>query len=234
MESRKLKFIFLFFQHLGYCHFNSCDKIINKNIERFMFFCCFFQSLILTTIVSITIHYSKHIFITHGIISIATDILQWMFPVITLYMIFFESIRTRNYKFQFWKRVAYIDSCFLGTSPKLHQRTINLYIFKFFALVTATIAIDVYLFIVVKSLPNWRNHILVTFYIYAMCRFQLLFCVLFVMTLECRFKMLSYRLKEVQSLTSRNRINVVRSCKKASATMWLCVQDINQSFGDGI
>lgn len=199
-----------------------------------MFICSFFQFIILSTIVSITIYYSKQIFITHGMISIATDILQWMFPVISLYVIFFESIQTRNIKFQFWKRIEYIDKCYLGTSRKLQRRLINIYIFQCFALVMATASIDLYLFIAIKSIPNWRNHILVTMYIYAMCRLELLFCVLFVITLEYRFKMLTHRLKEIQSTTtSRNRINMVRCCKKASETMWLCVQDINQSFGTG-
>lgn len=196
-----------------------------------MLICSCFQIIILSAIVSITIYYSKQIFITQGLISIATDILQWMFPVISLYVIFFESIQTRNIKFQFWKRIEYIDRCFLGTSQKLQQRSINIYILECFALVTATASIDLYLFIAVKSMPNWRNHILVTMYIYAMCRLELLFCVLFVITLEYRFKMLTHRLKEIQSTTSRNRINMVRCCKKASETMWLCVQDINQSFG---
>lgn len=231
MESRKIKFVFSFFQSCGFCHFNSYDKTINKKTEQYMFICCFFQFLILSTIISVTIYYSKVIFITHGIISIATDILQWMFPVISLYLIFFESIRTRNVKFQFWKRVEDIDKCFLGTSAKLQQRLINIYIFKAITLVTATMVVNVYLFIAVQALENWRNHMLATIYIYSMCRFQLLLCVLFVMTLECRIKMLSYRLKEVQSKTSRNRINLVRCCKKASETMWLCVQDINKSFG---
>lgn len=196
-----------------------------------MFICSFFQCIILSTIVTISIYYSKQIFITHGMISIATDILQWMFPVISLYVIFFESIRTRNIKFQFWRRIEHIDKCFLGTSPKLQQQSINIYIFECFALLMATAIIDLYLFIIVKSLPNWRNHILITVYIYSMCRLELLFCVLFIITLEYRMKMLQHRLKEIQSKTSRNRINVVRCCKKATELMWLCVQDINQSFG---
>lgn len=196
-----------------------------------MFICSFFQFIIFSATVLITIYFSKQIFITHGMISIATDILQWMFPVISLYVILFESILTRNTKFKFWRRIEYIDRCFLGTSQKLQQRLINIYIFKCFALITATASIDLYLFLVVRSIQNWRNHILVTVHMYAMCRLELLFCVLFVITLEYRFKMLTHRLKEIQSKTSRNRINVVRCCKKASETMWLCVQDINQSFG---
>lgn len=196
-----------------------------------MFICSFFQCTILSTIVSISIYYSKQIFITHGMISIATDILQWMFPVISLYIIFFESIRTRNIKFQFWRRIEYIDRCFLGTSRKLQQRSINIYIFKCFALLMATAIIDLYLLIIVKSIQTWRNHILITVYIYSMCRLELLFCVLFVITLDYRIKMLTHRLKEIQSKASRNRINLMRCSKKAMEIMWLCVQDINQSFG---
>lgn len=231
MENRKLKSIFSFFQTCGYCHFTCYDETIDKKSERYMLICSFIQFLIFSTIVGITIFYSKQIFITHGMISIATDILQWMFPVISLYVIFFESILTRNTKFRFWRRIEKIDRCFLGTSQKLQQRLINIYIFKCIALTVSTAAIDLYLFIAVQRIQNWRNHILVTVYMYAMCRSELLFCVLFVITLEYRFKMLTHRLKEIQSKTSKNRINVVRCCKKASETMWLCVQDINQSFG---
>lgn len=231
MEIRKLKIIFLFFQTCGYCHFTCYDEKIDKTSERLMFICNFIQFIIFSSIVGITMYYSKQIFITHGMISIATDILQWMFPVISLYVIFFESILTRNTKFQFWRRIEHIDRCFLGTSQKLQHRLINIYIFKCAALTLATAVIDLYLFLVVQKIQNWRNHILVTVYMYAMCRLELLFCVLFVITLEYRFKMMRYRLKEIQSKTSRNRVNVVRCCKKASETMWLCVQDINQSFG---
>lgn len=231
MKNRKTKFIFSFFQTCGYCHFTCYDETIDKKSERYMLICSFFQFLIFSANCAITIYFSKQIFITHGMISIATDILQWMFPVISLYVIFFESVLTRNTKFQFWKRIEYIDRKCLGTSQKLQQRMINIYILKCFALIIATASIDLYLFLKVRKIENWRNHILVTVYMYAMSRLQLLFCVLFVITLEYRFKMLTHRLKEIQSKSSRNRIDVVRCCKKASETMWLCVQDINQSFG---
>lgn len=233
MEHFKLKLILSCFQICGFCHFTGLNQYTQKKSVQLMFVLNCFHLIVLSTIVALTIHYSDYIFVTNSIISLTADIVQSMLPVVSQYVMIIESLRTINIKDRFWARIRYIDLLLLGTTIQIKEKTINKYFIKCVALLVTITIIDVFVIIHIYSNKSWRYHFLISYYTFVMCRSMVLFCVLFIDTLKYRIIMLSKRLKEIQQ-GAKNKINLMRCCKRAYEMIWLCKEDINRSFGTSL
>lgn len=229
MDGLKVKIVLSYFRSCGYCPFTSLEKFDTQKSVRLMFICNFFQLTLISVIITLVVIYRDDIFLRLGMISIATDTLQWIFPVISHYVILIEPLFKRGINNQFWSRIRYIDLYLLGTTNQIKQQSINTYLCKLVALCLATLIIDLFIFFRITSYESWRNRIFATFYTFFMCRAKILFFVLFVDGLTCRTKMLTKRLKDIHG--AKNKINLLRCCKRASELMWLCVEHVNDSFG---
>lgn len=230
MEDFKLKFILLYFQICGFCHFRSLEKYPTKRLVWLMFVLSCIHLIILSSIVSVTFFYADHIFLSNGMLSLYADILQSMLPLISQYVMIIESLLKFKIKDRFWARIRYIDLLLLGTTNQLKRKANNKYFIKCVALLVTLTSIDVFVYFHIKSDQLWCNHFLLSYYTFVICRSTVLFCVLFIDTLKFRIIMLNKRLKEVQN-GAKNQINLMKCCKRAYEMIWLCVQDINHSFG---
>lgn len=230
MEDFKIKFILTYFQICGFCHFTSLEQYDKKQSVWLMFVLSSIHLIILSSIVAMIFFYADHIFMTSGTLSVYADIFQSMLPLISQYVMIVESLRTFRIKDQFWARIRYIDFLLLGTATQLKRKESNKYFIKFVALLVTLTSIDACIYVHIKSDQSWGNHFLLSYYTSVIFRSMVLFCVLFIDTLKFRIIMLNKRLKEVQN-GAKNQVNLMRCSKRAYEMIWLCVQDINRSFG---
>lgn len=230
MDNVKIKLILVYFQLCGFCHFTCLEQHIDKKTMCIIFILICVHSIILVSIISLAVIYFDSIFISHPLISDSLDILNSMLPIFSQFIIIIESIRNISRKDQFWARIRYIDRLLLETSNQIKQMANNIFVMKCALLFATLTIIDVFVFIHIASDVHWRNHILISYYTCVIYRSKVLFCVLFIDALKYRIIMLNKRLKDVQN-GAQNQRNLMRCCKRAHEMLWLCVQDINRSFG---
>lgn len=230
MDNIKNKLLLLYFQICGFCHLTNLKDFSLNKCTRFLICWSYCHLLLLTTTVSVAIYCANWIFVMRDSISTVTDILQWMLPVLSQYVIIIESLCTHKIKCRFWHRIHYMDTFLLNTSLQMKQISINKFFIKCVAILIITLAVDILTVIHIHSDKVWRNHILISFYTFVVCRSQILFFVFFTDTLKYRTKMLTTRIKQIR-INDKNRLNLLRCCKKSFDMLWLLTEDINQAFG---
>lgn len=231
MEAFCLKIVFSYLELCGFCHFSHTLEDIPKKTRRISIIMAYIHLALLSSIVVATIYYAENIFIMSDMVSAATDILKFGLPVVSQYVIIAESIKTRNIRHRFWKRIIHLDKSPLNTPPEYIQQHINRFIFKGALLLVSTITIELFIIFRVSKIKVWQNHVLITFYTYFMCQSQVLFCVFFIETLKCRMDLLMMQLEGMRyKIKCLNYMSLMRA-KKSYGIMWQALNDINQSFG---
>lgn len=232
MNLRKSKLVLLYFQLCGICDFAHYVKLPSKNETAFFTIFALFHLSVLTTIVTLVIHYSEQIFMTNDMIITAIDILQWLLPVLSQYVSIIESLATTAIRRQFWTKLFYMDTHLLNTTPHHLNRSNNKFIIKAIFILISTTMIQIIVMIRIPSSEPWHNHMVITFYTYVVCRSEVLFCVYFIDMLKCRTNMLTVRLNQMADAKSiKNPFNRLRCYKQSYALMWQSMEDINQAFG---
>lgn len=230
MDTIKIKLILFYFQICGFCHLTSLEEFNKKNSTYLLTAWSYFHLITLSITVLLATYYAHELFVMRDMISAFTDIMQFSLPVLSQYIIIIESLRTNYIKYRFWIRIQHIDKFLLNTTLQMKQISINKFIIKFAVILVTTIAIDLFTAIRVQSDLVWRNHILISLYTSIVCRSEVLFCVFFIDTLKYRVNMIAVRLREIRN-SKKNRLNILRCCKKSYGMLWLSVEDINQAFG---
>lgn len=230
MDSTKTKLILFYFQICGFCHLTSLEKFSKKKSTELLIIWSYFHLIIISIVVVLAIYYSNQVFVTREMISAFTDVMQFALPVLSQYIIIIESLRTKYIKCRFWIRIQHMDKFLLNTTLQMKQISINKFIIKFTIILVTTTTIEILSAIRVNSDEVWSNNILISLYTSIVCRSQVLFCVFFIDTLKNRTNMIAIRLKEIQN-SGKNRLIILRCCKKSYGMLWLSVEDINRAFG---
>lgn len=230
MDNLNTQILLSYFQFCGFCHLTSLEAFTKNKFMQFLYFWSYVHLIIISVLVYFTIYYAKQIFIMRDMISAVTDILKWMLPVFSHYVIIIESLRTNDIKYQFWLRIRYMDTFFLNTSAQMKCASTKKFLIKCTLILIITTAIDIFTLIRVRPYHDWQNHILATFYTFIICRSEVLFCVFFIDTLTYRTNMLTQRLNRMRT-TNENQLISLRCCRKSFEMLWLSVEDINRAFG---
>lgn len=230
MDNKKTKLILSYFQFCGISHLTSLVDFSKKKLTQFLIIWSFFHLFILSTIVLFLFIYSTHITVKRDTVGVFSIIMQFVLPVLSQYIIIIESLRTRYIKYRFWIRISHMDTFLLYTSSHMKQISIDNFLIKSIVILATTIAIDLFVVFRVRSDILWRNDIIISFYTWIVCRSEVLFCVFFIDTLRYRVDMITIRLKEL-TYSHKNRLNLLRCCKKSYQMLWLSLQDLNYAFG---
>lgn len=230
MDNIKTKVILFYFQICGFCHLTSLEKFNMKRSTQILITWSYCHLLALSIVVVFAIYYANRVFVMREMISAFTDIMQFALPVLSQYIIIIESLRTIYIKYRFWIRIQHMDKFLLSTTEHIKQMSINKFIIKFIVILVTTTSIEIFTAVRVKSDDVWHNHIVISMYTTLVCRSQVLFCVFFIDTLKCRTNMIAIRLRGIRN-SEKNRINILRCCKKSYGILWLSIQDINEAFG---
>ena len=229
-KNLKTKLILWYFQLCGFCHLTSFEQFNKKKSTQLLTAWSYFHLLMISITVFVAIFYANQFFVMREMITALADITELLLPIFSQYIIIIESLRTNYIKYRFWIRVQHMDTFLLNTTMQMKEMSINKFIIKCALVLVITTSVEIFAAIRVRSDEVWCNHILLSLYASIVCRSEVLFCVFFIDTLKYRTNMIAMRLKGIRN-AGKNRLNILRCCKKSYGMLWLCVEDINDAFG---